>query len=252
MVYKIMKTYKHIGETTGDLSNRLKKEYGYKKVAICGKLDPMARGITNYLVDENTKQMENYLNNIKTYEFNIVLGIKTDTDDIMGIISDYNFDKPDCKEIVKILHSLINQDYQKFHPYSAIKYKINGERKSLHQWTNENKISYDKLPGKKVTVFNIQVNDIKTISFNDYIQEIFNRLQTIDSMHKSSFRIDDIVKSWQQLSNICKKYGDEFQLISIPVKITVSAGYYIRMIAYELYNRLNVPCHIFDIHRTHT
>ena len=247
-----MKTYKRIGETTGDLSNRLKKEHGYKKVAICGKLDPMARGITNYLADEDTKLMENYLNNIKTYEFDIVLGIKTDTDDIMGIISDFTFDELKCDDIVKILQSLINQDYQKFHPYSAIKYKINGERKSLHQWTNENKLTYDELPGKQVSVFNIQVDDIKTISLKSYIQEIFNRLQSVDNMHKSSFRMEDIIKSWEQLSKISEKSCDEHQLISIPVKITVSAGYYIRMIAYEIYRTTTVPCHIFDIHRTHT
>lgn len=247
-----MKTYKRIGETTGDLSNRLKKEHGYKKVAICGKLDPMARGITNYLADDDTKQMQNYLNNIKTYEFDIVLGIKTDTDDIMGIISDYRFDKPDCNALVKTIQSLINQDYQKFHPYSAIKYKINGERKSLHQWTNENKLTYEELPGKKVNVFDIQVNNIQTIKLKSYIQEIFNRLQTIDDMHKTSFRVNDIIHSWEQLSKNYEKNEEDIELIKIPVKMIVSAGYYIRMIAYDLYNRMNVPCHIFDIHRTHT
>ena len=247
-----MKIYKNIGETTGDLSNRLKKEHGYKKVAICGKLDPMARGITNYLADDDTKQMENYLNNIKTYEFDIVLGIKTDTDDIMGIISDYNFDKPDCINIIKMLKSLKEQDYQKFHPYSAIKYKMNGERKSLHQWTNENGLSYNELPGKKVHVYDIQVGNVKNISFSSYIQEIFNRLQTVDDMHKSAFRVNDIVHNWEQLSKIYEKNEEDIELIKIPVKMTVSAGYYIRMIAYDLYNRLNVPCHIFDIHRTHT
>lgn len=247
-----MKTYKLIGETTGDLSNRLKKENGYNKVAICGKLDPMARGITNYLANEDTKQMEKYLNNIKTYEFDIVLGIKTDTDDIMGIVSDFNFDEPNCDEIFKILQTLINQDYQKFHPYSAIKYKIDGERKSLHQWTNENKITYDKLPGKKVSVFNIQVKDVKKISFKSYIQEVFSRLNSVDNSHKGPFRVQGIINSWEQLSKTSEKYGDCLELISIPVKITVSAGYYIRMIAYELYNTLNAPCHIFDINRTHT
>lgn len=247
-----MKIYKFIGETTSDLSNRLKKKYGYKKVAICGKLDPMARGITNYLADEDTKQMENYLNNIKTYEFDIVLGIKTDTDDIMGIVSDFSFEEPNCDDIVKNLQALINQDYQKFHPYSAIKYRIDGERKSLHQWTNENKITYDKLPGKKVSVFNIQVKDVKKITFKSYIQEVFDRLNSLDNCHKSSFRVPDIMNSWEQLSITSEKYGEHLELISIPVKITVSAGYYIRMIAHDLYNTMNVPCHIFDIHRTHT
>jgi len=82
--------YKKVGETTAELSRRVKQENGARKVAICGKLDPMARGLTRVLTDEKTKLMSIYLTNNKTYEFKLVFDIKTDTDDIMGRITSYN------------------------------------------------------------------------------------------------------------------------------------------------------------------
>ena len=36
--------YKEIGETTKEFSDRIKDKYNATKVAICGKLDPMAKG----------------------------------------------------------------------------------------------------------------------------------------------------------------------------------------------------------------
>ena len=53
---------KRIGETTSELADRVKSETGANKVVICGKLDPMAHGITRALLDENTKLMEQHLN----------------------------------------------------------------------------------------------------------------------------------------------------------------------------------------------
>ena len=47
-----LNVYKKIGETTAELSTRIKKQYNAKKVAVCGKLDPMARGLTKVLLDE--------------------------------------------------------------------------------------------------------------------------------------------------------------------------------------------------------
>ena len=54
-----LNVYKQIGETTAELSSRIKKQYNAKKVAVCGKLDPMARGLTKVLLDDKTKLMEN-------------------------------------------------------------------------------------------------------------------------------------------------------------------------------------------------
>ena len=133
-----LNVYKQIGETTAELSSRIKKQYNAKKVAVCGKLDPMARGLTKVLLDDKTKLMEKYLTNDKTYEFKIVFNIKTDTDDIMGLIVDYDkLEDEDISSYIRYIDEILNKDQQHFHPFSAIKVKIDDRRQSLHQWTQE-------------------------------------------------------------------------------------------------------------------
>tara|TARA_B100001094_G_C17975661_1_gene692641 strand:- start:40 stop:780 length:741 start_codon:yes stop_codon:yes gene_type:complete len=241
--------YKNVGETTGDLSNRIKKTYNCTKVAICGKLDPMARGITKYLVDGDTKLMQNYLNNVKTYEFNLVLGLKTDTDDIMGIVSELDDTRYDFNSINAILQSMMTETKQHFHPFSAIKCRIGNERKSLHQWTLEGKCDHKSLPEKQVTVYNMDIGYPVEINIKDYILSIKNRLSLVNDTNCKVFRINDIINSW---NNILYNTDNQKKIVTIKLKMQVSSGYYIRMISYYLYYRYKINSHIFDIHRTET
>ena len=48
----------------------------------------MARGEMLLLGDEMCKQMDNHKNYDKTYQFEIVFGFQTDTDDFLGLIID--------------------------------------------------------------------------------------------------------------------------------------------------------------------
>ena len=52
----------------------------------CGRLDPMARGKILLLINDECKKMPLYLNNNKTYQFEICFGFQTDTDDFLGLI----------------------------------------------------------------------------------------------------------------------------------------------------------------------
>ena len=50
----------------------------------------MARGIMLFLEDKECKEMDNFMGNKKVYEFEILLGLSTDTDDIMGLLGNIN------------------------------------------------------------------------------------------------------------------------------------------------------------------
>ena len=45
---------KNIGETTSEFASRVSRINGGLKSCACGKLDPMARGITRVLIGEQT------------------------------------------------------------------------------------------------------------------------------------------------------------------------------------------------------
>ena len=245
-----LNVYKKIGETTAELSTRIKKQYNAKKVAVCGKLDPMARGLTKVLLDDKTKLMEKYLTNDKTYEFKIVFNIKTDTDDIMGLIVDYDkLEDEDISSYIRYIDEILNKDQQHFHPFSAIKVKIDDRRQSLHQWTQERKISMEDLPIKNVKVISKEYGNMQKLTVKKYITNVLNRLSTISDQQKTTFRVTDIKSKW---INFTPETGisDKDKLLILPVKLRVSSGFYIRMIPYYLKELFNINAHIYDIHRT--
>lgn len=243
--------YKNIGETTADLSTRIKNQYGFKKVVICGKLDPMARGMVRILADDHTKLMKYNLHHSKTYKFYLVLNIKTDIDDIMGLINSVNDESYKIETVKTYLNSLLYTTEQKFHPYSAIKVRKDGQRLSLHQWAKQGLLTNDMIPSKKVTVDKIYVGDHFTIQLGEYISMIQPRLETINNGYKKAFRVDEIIKGWASLLNNDSTKSPTTVHI-LPLRMSVSSGYYIRMISYDLYHSLNINSHIYDIHRIYT
>jgi len=240
---------KNIGETTAELSNRLKIQHGYDKVAICGKLDPMARGEVRVLINENTKLMNQYLNSVKTYEFKLVMGIKTDTDDIMGIVT--NIGNNDTSNISSYILDICSRKIQHFHPFSAIKLKIDGVRKSLHQWALAGKLTTSNLPSKQVSVDQVIIKDSYTVDLHSHYVDIVNRLNRVSSYNRDTFRVDQILTSWD--STIQSLVSNNItHLEVIPIEMTVSSGFYIRMLSYYLYEDYKIVSNIFDINRIRT
>ena len=58
------------------------------KMTYAGRLDPMAEGVLVVLGGEKNKEREAYTGLDKDYEFEFVLGVETDTNDLLGRITD--------------------------------------------------------------------------------------------------------------------------------------------------------------------
>ena len=84
----ILTGYKPIGISCGDFI----KKFNFDKMAYVGRLDPMAHGLITILTDEDVKQMVVFMKRSKTYIFKFIIGINTDTDDVLGI---HNNDQKD-------------------------------------------------------------------------------------------------------------------------------------------------------------
>ena len=235
---------KNTGETTSEFANRISQLHGGVKTCACGKLDPMARGITRVLIGEQTKQMEKHLSSDKTYEFYLVVGISTDSDDIMGLIdgSSNNINTGHIYTIKKYMDTKVkNITRQKFHHYSALRLRKNGERQPLWYWHNKGLLNDDEIPDKEVTVYSQEFLDIDVLSYKDYLKMVIKNLDFVKQ--KDNFNIDQIKEKWQKL-NFNKK------LYLLKFKLKVSSGFYVRMIAKSIKKDLNIPVHVYDIHRT--
>jgi tRNA pseudouridine55 synthase len=226
---------KEAGITMNQFIETYKKENNIDKVCYCGRLDPMARGKICLLNDDECKNMDKYNKCSKTYKFEIIFGISTDSDDPLGIIDEIHtincIDK--YIDIIK-KYIKIGPFEQEFHSYSSKRIK----GKPLWHY-KKNNIDIDK-PVHNVEIFNILYDDIKIYNVNSWIENIINIINKIDK--KCDFRQDTIIKQYIEFKELNTIY-------SLPITITVSSGFYIRQLVNDIKKYINIPILTFDINR---
>ena len=72
--------------TSQDVTARLRRVFGTRRIGHGGTLDPMATGVLPVFVGRATRGVEFFEHAEKTYETVLRLGITTDTEDITGRI----------------------------------------------------------------------------------------------------------------------------------------------------------------------
>ena len=85
---KAINLYKKVGESPLDAINRFKEKnafYKKKKTSYAGRLDPLAEGVLLVLVGDETKKINQYLGFDKEYKAEILIGVSSDSHDILGI-----------------------------------------------------------------------------------------------------------------------------------------------------------------------
>lgn len=226
---------KQKGVTMGELIKPYREK---NKVCFCGRLDPLAYGKVILLLDDECKKKSEYINKDKEYEFEIVIGIQTDTDDFMGIIEVINFDynyKIIKKQILEYLDKFNNKSFQQqFHNYSSKTF--NG--KPL--WY----ISKNNMEVKK-QIHNVTIYDYQYIKNNKYI---FNNWidANLDAINNISgdFRQKEIKEAWINCTM------ENIILDTIKVKIKVSSGFYIRQLVRDISEYIKFPLVVDNINRT--
>jgi tRNA pseudouridine(55) synthase len=234
---------KQSGVTINSFIENLKKE---KKICYCGRLDPMARGKILILEGDECKQMDYFNKKSKEYEFKIILGIQTDTDDPLGIIENYDFNlifndnlvMESFYDIILELNNYPKTFQQKYHKYSSK--KING--KSLF-WYSKNNIPVD-IPSKEVNIYNLLINKIDKINLNDWIKDINAKIDNIDI--NTDFRQNEIIKQWKNIN----LENNSIKLHFLDVKMQVSSGFYIRQFVRDISTNVITPLMVYDINRT--
>lgn len=151
------------GITSFDVIRILRKELGIKKIGHAGTLDPFATGLLILGVEKGTKLLSTLIGLTKTYEAEILLGIKTNTGDITGaVIEERTVPNMSSTDIEKAVQEFIRTHELKVPMYSAIK----KEGKALYEYAREGKEI--EVPLKKMTV-----RDMKVISVNLSTVHIF-------------------------------------------------------------------------------
>lgn len=113
-----------MGSTT--VVNRLKRYLHPSKIGHAGTLDPLATGVLPIALGQATKTIPYVMDGDKVYQFEVVWGSETSTDDLEGEILYTSDKRPSLSDIDSIIPYFVGDILQTPPLYSAI--KINGER----------------------------------------------------------------------------------------------------------------------------
>src|SRR5688572_29193656 len=86
----IIAVNKPISYTPNQIITLVRQKYphfGSEKIGFAGRLDPMAEGVLLLLVGDANFEREAYLNLDKTYQFTALLGLETDSYDLLGLLT---------------------------------------------------------------------------------------------------------------------------------------------------------------------
>lgn len=117
---------KEQGFTSFDVVAKLRGIFGQKKIGHTGTLDPDATGVLPVCLGNATKVCDMLTDSDKEYRAVLLLGIKTDTQDITGQILEKKEVMVNEKEVKNTIQSFIGKQLQIPPMYSAL--KVNGKK----------------------------------------------------------------------------------------------------------------------------
>lgn len=234
----IITDYKPIGMSCGEL---LEKYNHYSNKAFVGRLDEMARGCITILTDEDVKDMELHMAKSKTYLVKFIVGITTDTDDVLGMIENTILESNNTrnpKEAIENFSSGYEQQYHKFSSFVPPNRDESGKRKPLWWWSQKG-ITIQNIKKKNIVFFEKSVLNVNNIPGNE-LKDII--LTNINALKSEGFRKDEIIEQW-------KSYNFQKSYEIYECKFSVSSGFYVRQFIRDIAEKIDTNLLVIDIHR---
>jgi tRNA pseudouridine(55) synthase len=229
---------KPIGKTPLEIIEYLKQKDKYKnvKMSYAGRLDPMAHGLMIILLNKECLNQHLYHNFSKIYRFKLLLGISTDTYDILGKITNNNFKNINNQLLYSTIENLKGTHNQDYPPFSSV--RVN--KHPLWYYAKNNKLDTITIPSKQINIYSITIEDDFSINYNELKLLVNKNISQLNTNH--NFRQHEIVKEWDSIKDIPYKV--------ITISANVSCGTYIRSISNLIGEQIGVPSIALDIYRT--
>ncbi len=232
--------YKKRGETPLEALSRLRQEQSELKeevLSYAGRLDPMAEGILPVLVgSEENKNRQQYLGKDKEYSVTFLIGISSDTGDILGLINKVDFSFIEKESIENALYDLLEKQTQVYPWYSS--QPVKGI--PLFEYARKGDFSIER-PSKNISIYSISSVCFEEKNIHDYIEEYIESIKKVTG----DFRQEKIIKGWEELY----RYGD-IKCITVSCTMQVSSGTYIRGLCEDIESKINRPVLVDRLIRT--
>jgi len=242
-----IEVYKPYSMTPLELVQNVINSVGAKKGSFSGRLDPMACGCTRIFLDNNCKNSKVDLATGKSYRFQFILGIQTESCDMLGLPIEninseiYLFHILD--RIDKFLKNIQENGYiQKIPKHSSyVVSNMDGIKKPLWWWAKQKRIQEINIPALPKKLYNYYDLKLIWMPLNKVIKKSIERISNISPQMK--FNQEEIINAWQ----IHKNNTTTFPIIEMIVD--VSSGFYIRQLVADLGTYLDCPVTTLEIER---
>jgi tRNA pseudouridine55 synthase len=199
----------------------------------------MAEGVLLVLVGEENKKREEYLGLDKEYEVEVLLGVESDTYDVLGKIVSVSSLPPPPLDSRGGVRALLDGGVKTFHqPYPPYSSKpVQG--KPLFQWAREGKLHEITIPSIEVSIYSCDLLEEYSISYEGLLKNVTDSIKQMSG----DFRQEEIINSWTH--NLPQ---NEFRIIKI--KVACSSGTYMRSLANTIGKKLGSGALALSIKRT--
>ncbi|MFN3187982.1 MAG: hypothetical protein ACK42D_00330 [Candidatus Paceibacteria bacterium] len=223
-------------------------------LSYAGRLDPMASGKLLILIGEECKQQEKYHALDKRYEFSVLLGVSSDTADVLGRISEFSDTSIPTPKLTDINQAVMELTGAVSLPYPHFSAKT-VQGKPLHVWTLEGRLNEITIPTQSSIIYKISCTKVESKTRTQIFKEAMTKINSIPPVTDerktlgNDFRRVDVRADWELFLNAGDP-NDTFPILNI--SCISSSGTYMRSLAEVIGQHLgNLPSLAYGIHRTH-
>lgn len=228
---------KRVGETPLELLDRIRLEDSVlkdEKLSYAGRLDPMAEGEMLIMVGDENQNREHFLGFDKEYEAEFLLGVSTDTGDVLGLITDEDVSTEiSLQEISVPVEDFLKIKTQQYPWFSS---KTVGGKKLFEHFKSGN--TNIERPTRDVNIKSVEILNYSTTPTSEIEDYIFDSINKVNG----DFRQSEIIERWREFF----AKNSRLQMQTLKIKILVSSGTYIR----TLTEKFPIPTTLLKLNRT--
>jgi tRNA pseudouridine(55) synthase len=242
------------GETPLELLHSWKSahpEFQDVAMSYAGRLDPMAEGKMLVLLGEECKKQDQYTKLDKEYEIEVLIGLKTDTGDVLGmpeILAAQSAAAYSRQDIKKALQHEVGPHSRRYPVFSSK--TVQG--KPLFLYALENKLDTITIPEHIETIYKIMhlsSYQLTTIELQNKIEELLAVVPRSNEPSKilgADFRQDEVRAKWQEL--LKEVPAQQFTILKL--RVICGSGTYMRTLAERIGMSLGSTALALSINRT--
>tara|TARA_B100000745_G_scaffold299783_1_gene251509 strand:+ start:24143 stop:25012 length:870 start_codon:yes stop_codon:yes gene_type:complete len=242
--------HKEVGETPLQAIERSREERNISpstKMAYAGRLDPMAEGKLLVLTGNYCSNIKKYWNLDKEYKVSIVLGLSSDSHDVLGKLTYTGTPAPFGEQEITDTIEAFTGKYAWSYPVISSK-PVDG--KPLFQWFLEGRLNEITVPDSTGEIFSLRVTGIRTIQPKDLRRRTLEKIHALSIVTDESkrlgrdFRRHEVIDSWNTWyrTSACA-------LQVVDIVCVASAGTYMRTLANEIGKTLGIGALALEIRR---